>query len=201
VVNPAGTWSNLAYLALELWMWRDARRRGRRDLRLFGPAALAVGLGSTLYHASYTWLLQFFDFVGMFAFCFVVLARNARRLGWVGARGEPRFFIGGVAASSALVPPLFEVGFPIQATIALCIAAALAQEAWLRRGARERLPGVYWAGLALLAAAGGASLLDVTRVWCDPASWLQGHALWHVLSACALFAFYRFYAGLPAAAP
>ena len=196
VVNPSDTWSNLAYLVLGLWMWRSARRSGRADLQLFGPASLAVGVFSLLYHASYTWLLQFFDFVGMFVFCFVVLARNARRLGWVEARGETRFFGVGVAVSSALVPPLFEAGIPIQGMVALCIAAALGQEAWLHRSAREPLPRAYWAGLALLAAAGLCSLLDVTRVWCDPASWLQGHAVWHVLSACALLAFYRFYAAL-----
>ena len=201
VVNPANTWSNLAYLALGLWMWRDARRRGRADLRLFGPASVAVGVFSLLYHASYTWLLQFFDFVGMFAFCFVVLARNARRLGWVDARGEPRFFLAGVAASSALVPPLFAASIPIQGTVALCIGAALGQEAWLRRGEREPLPRAYWLGLALLGAAALCSLLDVTRVWCRPTSWLQGHAVWHVLSALSLLAFYRFYAALDARAP
>ena len=198
VVNPANTWSNLVYLGLGLWMWREARRLGRSDLRWFGPASITVGVFSLAYHASYTWLLQFFDFVGMFVFCFVVLARNARRLDWVGPRGETRFFLTGVAAASALVPLLFESGVPIQATVALCIAFALAQEAWLqRREGAPPLPHAYWAGLALLGAAGLCSLLDVTRVWCDSTSWLQGHAVWHVLSACALLALFRFYAGLP----
>jgi hypothetical protein len=199
IVNPANTWSNLAYLALGLWMWRAAR--GRADLRLFGPASLAVGAFSFAYHASYTWALQFLDFVGMFLFCFLVIARNATRLGWIEPRGEPRFFLLGVAGASALVPALFELGVAIQLTVAACIAVALVQEGTLVRRAaspagRSR---AYAAGLALLALAGLASLLDVTRVWCDPAShWLQGHAAWHVLSALALAAFFRFYAGLPA---
>ena len=77
-MNPANTWSNLAYVALGLWMWRAAR--GRADLRRFGPASLAVGAFSFAYHASYTWALQFLDFVGMFLFCFLVLARNATPL-------------------------------------------------------------------------------------------------------------------------
>jgi hypothetical protein len=51
----------------------------------------------------------------------------------------------------------------------------------------------------LLGAAALASLADVTRAWCDPASWLQGHALWHVLSALALAQLFRFYARLPGA--
>jgi hypothetical protein len=198
IVNPADTWSNLVYVALGLWMWRAAR--GRSDLRLFGPAGVAVGVLSFAYHASYTWALQFFDFVGMFLFCFTVIARNAVRLGWVSPARETRFFALGVAGASALVPLLFETGVPIQLTVAACIAVALAQEAALRRGAPP-LPRAYGLGLALLGLAGVASALDVTRVACDPQNhWLQGHALWHVLSAFALLAFFRFYAALPAPA-
>jgi hypothetical protein len=202
IVNPANTWSNLAYLAVGLWMWRAAG--GRRDLARFGPASLAVGVFSFAYHASYTWMLQFFDFVGMFVFCFLVIARNASRLGWIAPEREGRFFAAGVLGASALVPVLFELGVAIQGTVAACIALAIGQEILARRRAP---PGAafsasYGAGLALLAAAGVASLLDVTRVACDPGHpWLQGHAAWHVLSALALGAFFRFYAALPAPAP
>jgi hypothetical protein len=105
-----------------------------------------------------------------------------------------------VAGASALVPVLFETGVPIQLTVAACIALALAQEAALRR----RAPGVafprsYLVGLALLGLGALASALDLSRVACDPRNhWLQGHALWHVLTAAALLAFFRFYAALPA---
>ena len=199
IVNPADTWSNLAYVVLGLYLWYAARRDGRADLRLFGPASIAVGLFSFAYHASYTWLLQFFDFVGMFLFCFTVLARNASRLGWIAPRHEARFFALGVAGSSALVPVLFELGIPIQLTVALCIAVAIGQEVSLRR----RNPGVTWPrsygiGLGLLGAAALCSVLDVTRLACDPTDHLlQGHAAWHLLTALALLAFYRFYEALP----
>ena len=200
IVNPSDTWSNLLYLVLGVWMWREARRSGRRDLSLFGPAGVAVGVFSFAYHASYTFALQFFDFVAMFLFCFTVLARNAVRLGWIGSARETRFFVLGVAGMSALVPPLFYAGFPIQALVAILIAVGLAQEWRLRRrDGPSSAYRIYTVGLALLGAAGLASLADVTRVACDPASWLQGHAVWHVLSALALAAFFRFYASLPAA--
>jgi hypothetical protein len=201
IVNPADTWSNLLYVALGVFMWHAARRAGRRDLALFGPASVLVGVFSFAYHASYTWALQFLDFVGMFLFCFTVLARNASRLGWIEPRRETRFFGIGVLGASALVPVLFELGFPIQLTVAACIAVALGQEAALRR----RAPGVafprsYPLGLALLGAGAIASALDLTRVACDPRNhWLQGHAVWHVLTALALYAFFRFYAALPPA--
>jgi hypothetical protein len=88
------------------------------------------------------------------------------------------------------------------------ILVILAQELSIRR--RSRAVGFgfvagyrsFAAALLLLSAAGAASLADVTRTWCDPTNhWLQGHALWHLLSAGALYALYRFYAGLPSSLP
>ncbi len=203
IVNPADTWSNLGYIALGLFMWQGARRTRRADLALFGPASIAVGVFSFAYRASYTWALQFFDFVGMFLFCFTVLARNAVRLGWIAPRRELRFFALGVLGASALVPPLFELGVPIQLSVALCIAVGLWQE-WVLRQRSEAppLPRAYPIGLALLAGAALCSALDVTRVVCDPENhWLQGHAAWHLLTALALFAFFRFYAALSPSTP
>ncbi|HXK25647.1 MAG TPA: ceramidase domain-containing protein [Myxococcota bacterium] len=200
IVNPSDAWSNLLYLVLGVWMWREARQSGRADLARFGPAGVAIGVFSFAYHASYTFALQFFDFVAMFLFSFTVLARNAVRLRWIAPAHETRFFVACVALFSALVPPLFRVGFPIQALVALGIAVALAQEWRLRRrdGASPAYRS-YRLALLLLGAAALASLADVTRAWCDPTSWLQGHALWHVLSALALASLFRFYASLPSA--
>lgn len=203
VTNPANTWSNLAYVVLGVALWRLAARSGRPELRLFGPASIVVGIFSGIYHASYTWFLQFFDFVGMFVFCFLVLALNATRLGWIAPRRRLPAYLSGVAAASALVPVAFDAGFPIQAIVFLLIVAMLGQELVLRRHAA---PGTdyrpYFVALALLTAAGVCSALDVTRVWCDPEShWLQGHAAWHVLSAGSLFSLYRFYEGLPSPSP
>jgi hypothetical protein len=87
----------------------------------------------------------------------------------------------------------------------LLIVAMVGQELalWRRAGAAGRADySAYWLALALLGAASALSLADVTRAWCDPANhWLQGHALWHVLSAASLYALLRFYAArAPAAA-
>jgi hypothetical protein len=197
ITNPANTWSNLAYLVLGVAMWRIARTSGRNDLRLFGPASIAVGIFSGVYHASHTWMLQFLDFVGMFVFCFVVITRNALRLRWIRPQQQTAFYLAGVVAASAAVPPLFEIGFPIQALVAGLIFGMIGQEIALRRSTRADYRP-YFAALALLGAGAAGSALDVTRVWCDPDDhFLQGHAAWHLLSAASLFALFRFYRGLP----
>ena len=198
-MNPIDAWSNALFVALGVWMWREARRGGRSDLARFGPASVAIGVFSFAYHASYTFALQFFDFVAMFLFSFIVLARNAVRLHWIPPARETLCFALGVVGMSALVPPLFYTGFPIQALVGLLIAIGLAQELRLRRahGPIGAYP-MYLVALALLGSAAIASLLDVTRLACDPEGWLQGHAVWHVLSALSLAALFRFYAVLGA---
>ena len=47
--------------------------------------------------------------------------------------------------------------------------------------------GARWLhlGLGLLVTAYALWLLDQAGVLCDPTSWLQGHAAWHVLGAAA----------------
>jgi hypothetical protein len=198
IVNPADTRSNLLYVVLGVLMWREARRRQSPSLAPFGPASVAVGVFSFAYHASYTWMLQFFDFVGMFLFCFCVIALNARRLGWIQPRRQAEATLCGVVLLSALVPLLFHRGVPIQGLVLALVLVIIAQEAWLlRRDGALPAHRYWWAALALLAAAALFSALDVTRVWCDPGDhWLQGHALWHLLSAASLYALFRFTAAL-----
>ena len=106
VTAPANTWSNLAYIALGLLMWREARRMGSAPLRIFGPASIVVGVFSLVYHASYTFFFQFFDFIGMFVFCFVLIVLNWRRLGRLRDSQIVPAFLVGVGVCSASVPLL-----------------------------------------------------------------------------------------------
>lgn len=192
ITNPADTWSNLAYMLLAVLMWGDARRRGSRTLAMFGPASFITGLFSFAYHASYTFFLQFFDFVGMFVFALLVVTVNLRRSGALSARRQVLFYLGSVTFFSALVPPMYYLDLPFQGLVAFLILVILVQEARLWSSTEQH--GAFWLALLLLAAGAICSALDLSRIWCDPNDhWLQGHAFWHVLTACSLYALYRFF--------
>lgn len=207
VVNPADSVSNLAYIGFGLLMIRQARGHKASDIvGLFGPASILVGLLSFAYHASHTYFFQFFDFVGMFGFCWAPITANALRLEWIRPGARLPFYAAGVAICSALVPIVSETPLPIQTLVALLIAVVLVQELSIARQQRTSSPAtqrrLFFLALGLLAAAGLASLADITRTWCQPTNhWIQGHAVWHVLSAAALYALFRFYQQLPPPRP
>jgi hypothetical protein len=194
VVEPANTASNLAYLAVGLALLWLARDSSSRPLRFFGPAALIVGLASGIYHASYTFVLQVLDFFAMYVFCYLLLTLNLRRLGVLSAEAWRRWYWLLVAGTTALTVAVDFLGVPIQGIVFALIVGVAASELrlWLREPGGSH--GWFLAALALIAAGGVFSALDVTRVWCDPwHPFLQGHAIWHLLSALSLGAAYLHY--------
>ena len=189
VVEPANTWSNLAYVAVGLALVALSRRSPSAQLRAFGPAAIVVGLCSGIYHASYTFVLQILDFAGMYVFCFLLLTVNLRRLGWISPGDAGRRFAQLVIATTALTVAVDFLEIPIQGIVFALIVLIVGSELWLRRRQPAVRLGAFGLAVALITAGGVFSLLDVTRTWCDPThAVLQGHAIWHVLSALCLLA-------------
>jgi uncharacterized membrane protein len=129
----------------------------------------------------------------MYVFCYLLLALNLRRLGLLSGERWALRVAQLIGATTALTVGVDFLGVPIQGLVFALIVAVVVTELalWLRRG---RYP-VGWFALAagLIGAGAVCSALDVTRTWCDPTSWLQGHALWHVLSALCLLAAYFHY--------
>lgn len=192
IAAPANTWSNLAFIVVGLWMWR--RHRDSELGRWFAAVTVIVGLTSLLFHASYAFLFQFFDYLGMFLYMLLLLFLNARRLGWVGA-GWGKSYLAGVAGSCVLLLLFRRLGLPIQSLIVIQVALFLPSEAWLAMRAPGTRYSDFLAAIGLIAAAATFWILDYTRLLCDPANHLfQGHAAWHVLAALSFaftLAFYR----------
>lgn len=203
VVEPANTWSNLAYILIGLMLLTRATRRERRGAphrmaRTFGRAEIVVGVFSFAFHMSYSGFLQILDFAAMFVFVGLTLSLNLVRLGWLPEHRRTHTYVLGVVALTALVVGLRFTPFPIQLVTPVLILATAATELALWWRGRSHTPrGLYrWflASLLLLVGAAVCSALDAARIWCDPHDHVvQGHALWHVLSAISLGLLARFY--------
>jgi dihydroceramidase len=197
--QPADTYSNLAYVlvgALILAFANTGHRVNRMSqpayARLYGIAILAVGIGSTFYHGSLTVVGNWFDVMGMYLVAmFLVLYALVRLRTFSGTRFAIVYAaINAMLGIALVVIPAFK-----RDVFAALILIAIALEGLLLIMQRPRIEVRYWLGaLALFATAYVIWILDNTRVWCDPTSWLQGHAIWHLLGAGAtglLFVYYR----------
>lgn len=194
ITEPANTWSNLGYVGIGVALVAAAASSGNRLMRIFGLTQLAIGVSSFVYHASYTFVLQVLDFWAMYLFCVLLVVFNLRRLGWVSAGRQWRLYASGVAFFTVLTLIFRRLDLPIQTLVGFLVLAMLGTEviAWLRRSAPIRYR-YFVLSLGLIAVAATFSALDASRVFCDPDHFLQGHAIWHVLSALSLLACFKFY--------
>lgn len=197
ITTPANTWSNVAYFVAAWLIWREARHAKAAELRWFAPAALALGLGSFAYHASYTFAFQVLDFVGMYLVIFLFIVMNLRRAGVATPGTAPRYYAAGVLALTGAMLAMARYGLPYQLTVLVLAGVILVQELRLPRPAAAAAYADLRLAWGFFAAALACSMLDLTRVLCDPSNhWLQGHAVWHVLSALGIHRGFRFYSAL-----
>ena len=198
--QPINTYSNLAYVLVGLLILAHARHSDARANWMssqraypivFGGATVAIGVGSFFYHASLTFLGQWLDLMGMYLFAGFALLYNLARLRPM--RGTT-FALGYVAMNAMLGYLLIVNPFVRRQVFAGMIWVVLALEALVLLVERPRMKTRYLIGaLVSLIVAYGVWMLDESRVWCDPTSVLQGHALWHFATAAAAGLLYLYY--------
>jgi hypothetical protein len=209
--EPANTVSNLAFVVSGLAMAWQAERGVRRKrgnpfmqkpllVFLFAASSIFLGFGSAALHGSETDLGGELDLLGMYFVAGFVLAYAVRRcFGWSWRAFTAAWML---AVLFCMIAGLYrQVAVPIvdytgSAAFGLLVALAAVFEAINTRARnvrREDKWGAY-ALLSFLAAFAVWNLGRNDRPSCDPASWLQPHALWHLLFALALYFMFRLYA-------
>ena len=191
--QPSNTYSNLGYVLAGLLVlgWAGSQpllpnganlmRRQQAYALVFGLAIVAIGLGSLFFHGTLTFAGQFTDLLGMYLLSNLLLVYNLARLFGLKGAAFAGLYIGLTAALGGLMLAAPETR---RYTFAAGIAGALILEGVLRLRRRPKMePAWLLAALAVFGLAYGIWTLDLSGAWCDPTSWLQGHALWHLLGA------------------
>lgn len=195
--QPANTWSSLAFCVAAVLVAVELRKgpgaRGITQLQgwCFAVAAFIVGAGSAFYHASLTFLGQWIDVEGMYLLALVGVCANVDAL----RPGAPKRFVPlYFGLNAAMGVALATVPFLRRYAFFAAIIAIVATEVMVRkRGLRDWPPRPLYAAIGLMVVAFGIWGLDLTHTLCAPQSWVQGHAVWHVLGACATYALWRYY--------
>lgn len=196
VAQPVNAWSSLAFTLAGFWVaGRAWQRKGEKGYRfgktaLYAVALVVIGLGSAFYHASLTFVGQFFDVLGMYLLASYLVVVNLATLGWL----RPGWF--GVAYGGMnLVLAASLIGLPeMRRWLFLgLIVLVLVLELFLHLMRQNHRPTRY---LMLALGAFGLAFviwnLDNSRIWCSPEAIWQGHALWHLLGALAGWWMWRY---------
>ena len=190
LLQPVEAWSSLAFTVVGIILIFAARRSAppERAMRIaFGLLMAATGIGSFLYHGPQSSGAGFIHDVTFLAtLWFVALMdpasslRIRRRTAWL-AFGA---VVALIAVALLLAPTSTDVLTAVS-VVALVVSGIH----------MHRIGGInvrwYATALALLALSLIFNLLGRTAAsTCDPESLLQFHALWHILSAGALGAYF-----------
>jgi hypothetical protein len=204
----ANTWSNLFYIIVGIYIvaysWWDARRTTTdRDpyavrqpalMALYGLACIVLGFGSGFMHAS---MMPFGHKADVFGMFFVFIALIALQWGrWIPYLpftnrrwpSWPVIAIIAIVVSMLLFIYRKELGKAetILGRLTLLIGLGIVVDLIWRRYSQQYL----WLLLAIISLAVGGYLqrADVARRFNPSDAWLQGHAVWHLLTA-AMYAF------------
>ena len=207
--QPINTYSNLAYFFLGVLILQiaqqDTDHRGQPNLNrmgrfpglsaLMGVSFIYLSIGSAFFHASLTYVGQRVDMNGTYSVMLTLVSialyhvthsvsfTEAQKNGWVLTWGIIILLflkLSLLIPSSRLVPAL----------ILLLNGLMLVNYFQFRK---ERSLALIILSLGLILIAIKIRTLDVQKVDCDPHSLLQGHALWHVLTALSSFCSYAFF--------
>jgi hypothetical protein len=176
VAQPVNTVSSLAFVVAGVPLVRGRRR----VTRALGWAAVATGLGSVAYHGPGTTLGRYVHDASLIALLGLMAVDDVER---TGGRTAPPVAVAAVpvVATVGALPALTEVVQPVAGAVAVVAGLARAARA---DGGRGLAP---IGGLAVLGA--GALLHALGRTGeplCDPDTWVQPHAVWHVAAATAV---------------
>lgn len=193
VRQPANAWSNLAYVIVGMWLWTQPSARQSSILALIPITAILVGIGSFLYHASFSLVFQVVDLGAMYLFSCLFIAFNLWRLFSLSAPVFYGLYLGlFIISLVAFLRLRGRSGFLIFIVHVLIVVVLEALNGWLGQGTADYAPFIWM--LATLAVAWGIWILDYKGLLFDPDNHLvQGHALWHVISSFCFILAYRYY--------
>ena len=191
--EPANTWSNLAYVFIGALLFFQSRQKNAPHLGLLAAFTILVGLMSGFYHASGSFLGEVLDFSSMFIMTtYTVCANLARLYGWSYQRLRAVAVVT-LLSSIALLVVFEKIGieiFAFQMTLTFLLEWRIIR--------LNQSPANYKPLAGFVVSFSTAYIiwnLDQRHIVCYPDfHWMNGHAIWHVLTAVGIWFIYHFYA-------
>jgi uncharacterized membrane protein SirB2 len=200
ILEPVNTWTNLVFifsglfflLRSEIFLQNTNGLNAHTQFpKLYGFALLFVGGGSFFYHASQTFMGQWFDVFGMYLVSIFYIAYNFFRLKKFNLKQFKIFYF---VTCIVLGIIIYYIPETRRWLFGVSIAFTFVQSLYVQK----KLQAVINSHYLILAVGSYITaqtfwILDKNKIWCNPYAWMNGHGLWHILTGiAAIFAYLYF---------
>lgn len=192
LAEPGNALTNIFYALVALFLWfyyiRGKEKNQNRDrLKLMAVVCLYTGLASFLYHTTYSFLFQVFDFSAIFLITLPVILWNLQALGQLNEKNTAIQLSIGMLGLFSLFFLLRFMAFPVQLLIGLLMLTFLTTEIVLSfKKIRVQERKFLFIALAFFVAGFYFNFLDLSKKWCQPEHLIHGHGVWHLMSALGI---------------
>lgn len=162
-----------------------------RYSKAFGYTAIIVGLLSFGYDASYTYLSQLLDLLGMLLFVSLLIHISAKRFFFVGI--AKLLTIQTLTVIAGLFCILYFKSFAGEFVFAAFIITEIILEFLLWQAGKTTSIKIWLISLGIFLLSFAIWLPDATRLWCDPNNIVNGRSIFHILNAITIYLLYRYY--------
>ncbi|MBX4205225.1 MAG: ceramidase [Candidatus Doudnabacteria bacterium] len=187
IKRPFYALSNLAYILTGLIILSKKTRYSKA----FGYTAITIGLLSFAYDASYTYLSQLLDLVGMLVFVNLLIYLSVKRL--FNIRTTKIILIQLALVTLGLFAIIFFQSFSGEFVFGIFISFLILLEFLLWRANKTENIVLWMTGLGMFLLGFIIWLPDAIGLWCDPKNIINGRSLFHVLTSSTIYLLYRYY--------
>lgn len=198
IVEPANTWSNIAYfIAAFLGLYLVTKRatlpsnpisQGKFYFIMFFIAMFLVGFGSTFFHMSLTFIGQWVDVMGMYFITLFFILYNFRRMDLI---QNWHFLVLYFGINSILGFVIYYYPESRRWLFGMFLILALVTTLYanIRTYSTTRFKYFLFSLGSIIIAQVGWNI-DRMKIVCDPYALFNGHVVWHLF--CAVSGYYLF---------
>ncbi len=189
IKRPFYALSNLAYLFVGLLILNKGK--GSLSSKAFGYSAIFIGLASFVYDASYTYISQLVDLLGMFLFVHLIIYFSAKR--YFSITNIKLISLQVSSVVLGVLSIIYFKSFTGEFVFGVYIILAMFLEFLLwRRGEANNIK-LWLKGVALFIIGFIIWLPDASGLICDPNNYINGRSIFHILTSMTIFVLYKYY--------
>ncbi len=188
IKRPFYALSNIAYIFVGFLILSKKTRFSK----IFGLTALFIGLASFLYDASYTYISQLVDLLGMLIFINVLIFLSAR-LYFTKVSKQILVILQALAVVFGMLAIIYYKSFAGEFVFGTFIVVEILLQFLLYKEGRVKNSRLWMYGLGLFLFGFGIWLLDASHLLCDPTNILNGRSVFHLLTSGSIYYLYKYF--------